>query len=724
MNVWFWLMVPAMSAVPAFGQTLNNPSFEGSLTSWQTWKDQAGGGFEAALIGNTPPNGAHDGTRIAFVKDLFNEGDSAGYYQDATGATNGATYVASVWVRLDPGVSGTADFQLGVDKEADQTTWGAGVEEQSAIVNPTNTAWSRITLTYTSDGGSDRVFLRVERPIGQLSTFGFWFDDVEVKDPDPLTCSITKLSADPNFGSVVSYQIAFNEQVNDFDVGDITVGGTAAGGTTLTNFNTNTDGDVYTVDVSNITTTGTIELSLAGGVAHALVDLSVANTACGPETYTIMAAISPWFPTGYTGWTASYSGGLYTGAEFHCDDGCGVEFTNQADTGTPEGDDIVLKVNTGATGKYKLRANDPTPGTIAGAHSGYLAFKSWNDWSIGTGSGNYNLLEIRASDGANGNTLNVNMIAGGGANSTYTLELINDEVGDAVVDTHVLATTGNGIYHTLWWAYAPGAGTFKMWDLTNWDGTPGNLPTPFFDATGLAVAGKTANRLTYGDESSSSNRNMNAWLDFIAFRNGGADSPLIALPPACTAPAIIGAESNLLHTGGNDYVTDLGIAPAFGQTENRLGGPKQIDILFDKDITPADGTLDGNEVSVSTMPASAGLTVNTVQIVNDDSIRIDLTGVDDRTCLKIDLSGIACDAGGSTPGPVMADVTLQQRVVFGDVGNSGKVSSADVNQANGEVGQPVGESNFRADVNADNVIDSADVNLIKAATSGIPVGCP
>ena len=195
-------------------------------------------------------------------------------------------------------------------------------------------------------------------------------------------------------------------------------------------------------------------------------------------------------------------------------------------------------------------------------------------------------------------------------------------------------------------------------------------------------------------------------------------------PPVCSAPTIVSAESVLTHISVGDFGTALGVAPANGETENRLGGPTKIVVTFDKDVTPADGTLDGNEVVVSTTPASGGLIVNNVQIVGGNTIEIDLTGVDDRTCLQVVLDGIACDNGGGSPGDTMATVTLQQRVVLGDTGDSGRTTSADVNQTAGQIAVTVDGSSFRNDINTDGAINAADVNQIKANTNGTTTTCP
>ncbi len=101
--------------------------------------------------------------------------------------------------------------------------------------------------------------------------------------PAPLNCVITKTSSDPTGAASVGYRIDFDRPVADFDVGDITLGGTISG-TALTNFSGS--GTTYTVDVTGLVGAGTVCIEVAAGVAHD--SGGIANTASEASCYTVV----------------------------------------------------------------------------------------------------------------------------------------------------------------------------------------------------------------------------------------------------------------------------------------------------------------------------------------------------------------------------------------------------------------------------------------------------
>ncbi len=64
-------------------------------------------------------------------------------------------------------------------------------------------------------------------------------------------------------------------------------------------------------------------------------------------------------------------------------------------------------------------------------------------------------------------------------------------------------------------------------------------------------------------------------------------------------------------------------------------------------------------------------------------------------------------------GHVSNTVNAAMSVLVGDTTNNGNVGSGDVNQVQGQVGQPVMAANFRNDVNHDGFIDGNDVSIVK-----------
>lgn len=102
-------------------------------------------------------------------------------------------------------------------------------------------------------------------------------------DQTPLTCVITRTSSNPTNAVTVNYDIVFNKDVADFTLADVTKGGTI-GGTSLSNFIV-ASSKTYRVSVTNIAGTGTVDISVAAGVAHDSVGNP--NQAAGPVAYDV-----------------------------------------------------------------------------------------------------------------------------------------------------------------------------------------------------------------------------------------------------------------------------------------------------------------------------------------------------------------------------------------------------------------------------------------------------
>jgi hypothetical protein len=193
----------------------------------------------------------------------------------------------------------------------------------------------------------------------------------------------------------------------------------------------------------------------------------------------------------------------------------------------------------------------------------------------------------------------------------------------------------------------------------------------------------------------------------------------IVPPPA---PTISSARSMKTHGTAGAFGTTLGVSPAAGETECRQGGPSRVEILFADPVTAEDGNLGlGDEVTVSSNPAGS-IGVSGLSIVGN-KLAFNLSGVPDRSCLTVQLHGIAANPGGvSPPGAVMADTTLRQRIVYGDATGNGRVTSADVNMI--KAGGSVSALTLRSDLNAGGTITTADASAAKGATNSSPATCP
>jgi hypothetical protein len=186
---------------------------------------------------------------------------------------------------------------------------------------------------------------------------------------------------------------------------------------------------------------------------------------------------------------------------------------------------------------------------------------------------------------------------------------------------------------------------------------------------------------------------------------------------SCSAPAILSADSVKTHDTAGDFGIPLGISPAVGGVECRQGGTTRIDVIFDAEIVAADGMLNpGAEVAVSSG------TISNLSIIGGDLLRIELSGVPARSCLEVTISGLACDAGGGSPGAVMIPATLKQRNVLGDTTGNARVTTADINLAKSGLGPAIG-ANFRSDLDLGGSVGASDENRIKAETNYVPAVC-
>ena len=208
---------------------------------------------------------------------------------------------------------------------------------------------------------------------------------------------------------------------------------------------------------------------------------------------------------------------------------------------------------------------------------------------------------------------------------------------------------------------------------------------------------------------------------YVSLTNNGTVTGQANLIPITTGPQLLSAVSRKVHGGAGTFDVAMGVAPATGEVESRAGGPSRIVITFDADVLATDGTLNaGDEIIVTTTPPGA-INLSNLNITGP-VLSFDVTGVPDRSCVSVSLTGLAEDVGGS-PGDPVSNLILRQRALTGDASNSGRITSADVNLAKSLAGATT-PGTFRADLNADGVVNATDAGLIRAATNSAPVSCP
>ncbi|MGQ9454477.1 MAG: proprotein convertase P-domain-containing protein [Armatimonadota bacterium] len=114
-------------------------------------------------------------------------------------------------------------------------------------------------------------------------------DNVVTYDITPVTVTIDQApgQSDPTTLLPIRYVVVFSKPVVDFDAGDVIVSGAAGGTKSVV---VNGSGASYTVEVSGVTSSGTVVASIPAGVAHDV--LGNANTASTSNDNTV------WFDDG------------------------------------------------------------------------------------------------------------------------------------------------------------------------------------------------------------------------------------------------------------------------------------------------------------------------------------------------------------------------------------------------------------------------------------------
>ena len=91
------------------------------------------------------------------------------------------------------------------------------------------------------------------------------------------------------------------------------------------------------------------------------------------------------------------------------------------------------------------------------------------------------------------------------------------------------------------------------------------------------------------------------------------------------------------------------------------------------------------------------------------TVTLNLASVSDAQTVSILLTGVSNGTSSN-------DVSIQLRILFGDVTGNGTVNSTDVAQVRSSAGAPVSAANFRTDVTVNGSINGSDVSAVKAVS--------
>ncbi len=175
----------------------------------------------------------------------------------------------------------------------------------------------------------------------------------------------------------------------------------------------------------------------------------------------------------------------------------------------------------------------------------------------------------------------------------------------------------------------------------------------------------------------------------------------------CTA-TIASAVSRKTHGGAGAFDVDLPLTGMPGIECRTTGGTNDYTMVV---------TFSGNVTVNSNPQAEVTLGTGCVGIsgvcngnvsVSGNAVTVPLTNIADAQTINVRINGV--NSAADTPA---TDFTTPISILIGDTNGNGSVSSADVAQTKGRIGQPITASNFRSDVNASGGINSADITIIK-----------
>jgi hypothetical protein len=202
-----------------------------------------------------------------------------------------------------------------------------------------------------------------------------------------------------------------------------------------------------------------------------------------------------------------------------------------------------------------------------------------------------------------------------------------------------------------------------------------------FDTTGLFVQSDQGNWVTAPNPSA-------FYATEIAARRGFIESVVMQ---------VVSSVSRKTHGRAGTFDVNLPQTPKPG-IECRSGGMRNdYTVVF----------TFANNVSIQGANVTSGTGSVSNHMVSGNQVFVSLTGVTDAQTVVLRLAGV-------NDGINTSDVQATMGVLIGDTTADSVVNSNDIVQVQSQLRQPVTASNFRDDLNADGVINAADVKLVKS----------
>ena len=163
---------------------------------------------------------------------------------------------------------------------------------------------------------------------------------------------------------------------------------------------------------------------------------------------------------------------------------------------------------------------------------------------------------------------------------------------------------------------------------------------------------------------------------------------------------LTGAVSRKTQGGAGTFDVPLPLSGNPGVECRNGGGNHTLVFTFDNNVVSGNASVTGGIGSVSGSPTFSANTMT-----------VNLTGVADVQKITVKLQGVT-DA--SAPPQTLADTFVSVNMLIGDTNGNKTVNASDVAQSKGQIGVPVGASNFREDVNGDGTVSASDVAFVKS----------
>lgn len=155
-----------------------NGNFEGGFFNDPDVDHQTGNSWHRFVISGVSKSGGDYGVYRSshWSQTIYESNWTAGIYQQATGATVGSTYTASVYVR---GADSNVKFWVGIDPYGGTNPSSANVQ-WSAQCTP-GTTWTQITKQVTAQSSTITMFIKAQNTIA--SNRNAWIDDASLSAP-------------------------------------------------------------------------------------------------------------------------------------------------------------------------------------------------------------------------------------------------------------------------------------------------------------------------------------------------------------------------------------------------------------------------------------------------------------------------------------------------------------------------------------------------------------